>query len=251
MSRTRNPINNSPRLLQAGLATGTSIELDRTRAHYLLDVMRRKVGDQVRLFNAEDGEWQASISDAGRKRCHLRVEKQLRPPSWENGPTLLFAPIKKARMEMLVEKATELGVGTLMPVRTKRTIVDKINTERLQAIALEAAEQCERLSLPDIRKMQTLEQVLHDWPDDRLLYVADESGGGRPLLQVVEPERPAAFLIGPEGGFDPAELERLGEHPAAVKVDLGTRILRAETAGMMVLAGYFLSPNSEITLRNF
>ena len=236
MSRTRNPINNSPRLQQAALATGTSIELDRARAHYLLDVMRRKVGDQVRLFNAEDGEWQASISDAGRKRCQLRVEEQLRRPVQEAGPTLLFAPIKKARMEMLVEKATELGVGTLIPVRTKRTVVDKINAARLRAITLEAAEQCERLSLPDIREMQTLERILTDWPNDHPLYVADETGGGQPLLQALQPERPAAFLIGPEGGFEPAELERLGEHRAVVKVDLGPRILRAETAGMMVLA---------------
>ena len=242
MSRTRNPINNSPRLQQqAGLAAGTWIELDRVRAHYLLDVMRRKVGDRVRLFNAEDGEWLASISDAGRKKCQLRVEKQLRKPVQENGPTLLFAPIKRSRLELLVEKATELGVGTLAPVRTQRTIVDKVNVERLRTIALEAAEQCERLSLPDMREMQTLEQVLNDWPDDHPLYVADETGGGQPLLQALQPERPAAFLIGPEGGFDPAELEQLGGHPAVVKVDLGPRILRAESAGMVVLAGYGLN----------
>lgn len=242
MSRTSNPINNSPRLLQqAGLAAGTSIELDRARAHYLLDVMRRKVGDQVRLFNAEDGEWLASISDAGRKSCQLRVDEQLRLPAEEPGPTLLFAPIKRSRLELLVEKATELGVGTLIPVRTKRTIVDKINAARLQAITLEATEQCERLSLPDIREMQSLEAVLVDWPSDHPLYVADETGSGRPLLQALEPERPAAFLIGPEGGFDPAELERLGEHPAVVKVDLGPRILRAETAGMVVLVVWGLT----------
>ena len=235
MSRTRNPINNSPRLQQAGLAAGTFIELDRARAHYLLDVMRRKVGDQVRLFNAEDGEWSASIAEAGRKSCQLRVEEQLRKPVEETGPTLLFAPIKKSRLELLVEKATELGVGTLIPVRTKRTIVDKINAARLRAVTLEAAEQCERLSLPDIREIQTLETVLNDWPADHPLYVADETGGGQPLLQALKPDRPAAFLVGPEGGFDPAELERLSEHPAVVKVDLGPRILRAETAGMVVL----------------
>lgn len=239
MSRTRNPINNSPRLQQqAGLAADSLIELDRTQAHYLLDVMRRKVGDQVRLFNAEDGEWLASIAEAARRNCRLEVIEQLRPPVEEPGPTLLFAPIKKSRMEMLVEKATELGVGTLIPVRTRRSNVDRINTARLQTIALEAAEQCERLSLPDIREMQSLEQALTGWPNDHPLYVADESGGGQPLLQALQPERPAAFLIGPEGGFDPAELERLGEHPAVVKVDLGPRILRAETAGMVVLAGW-------------
>lgn len=241
MSRTRNPINNSPRLQQqAGLAAGTLVELDRAQAHYLVDVMRRKVGDQVRLFNAEDGEWLASITEAGRKSCKLEVAEQLRPPVEEKGPTLLFAPIKKARMELLVEKATELGVSKLMPVKTRRSIVDKINVERLNTIALEAAEQCERLTVPEVSELRTLEQVLGEWPDDNPLYVADETGSGKPLLQALEPEHAAAFLVGPEGGFDPAELERLSEHPAVVKVDLGPRILRAETAGMMVLAGWGL-----------
>ncbi len=219
-----------------GLAAQTSIELDRTQAHYLLDVMRKKVGDQVRLFNGQDGEWQASITDAARKRCQLRVDDQLRPQDKPPAPTLLFAPIKKARMEMLVEKATELGVGKLVPVKTRRSIVDRVNLERLQAIAIEAAEQCERLTVPEISELQSLERVLGDWPEERPLYVADESGGGKPVLRAIEPERPVTFLIGPEGGFDPAELEQFGQHPAVVKVDLGPLILRAETAGMVMLA---------------
>jgi 16S rRNA (uracil1498-N3)-methyltransferase len=215
------------------------IELDRQQTHYLLDVMRGRVGDKVLLFNGVDGEWLASISDAGRKRCQLKVTEQTRDQSEEKpGPTLLFAPIKKARQEMLVEKATELGVGTLIPVKTRRSVVDKINAARLRAITLEAAEQCGRLSLPDIREMQTLETVLSDWPDEHPLYVADETGGGQPLLQVLEADLPAAFLIGPEGGFDPVELEWLGEHPAVVKVDLGPRILRAETAGIITLVAW-------------
>jgi 16S rRNA (uracil1498-N3)-methyltransferase len=141
-------------------------------------------------------------------------------------------------MEMLVEKATELGVGKLIPVRTRRSIVDRINPERLQAIAIEAAEQCERLTVPQIFDLQTLEHVLDDWPKTCPLYLADETGGGMPFLQALDAARQAAFLVGPEGGFDPSELERLGEHPAIVKVDLGPRILRAETAGMMALAGW-------------
>ena len=221
----------------AGLTAGTSIELERAQAHYLLDVMRLKVGDQVRLFNGRDGEWLSSIAEAGRKRCRLDVTEQLRPQEEEPGPTLLFAPIKKARMEMLVEKATELGVGRLMPVKTRRSIVDKVNTERLNAIAIEAAEQCERLTAPEIFELQTLDRALSDWPDDAPLYVADETGEGQPLPKALETERPAAFLVGPEGGFDPAELARLGEHPAVVNVDLGPRILRAETAAMVALAG--------------
>lgn len=226
-----------PRLWQqAGLAADTLIELDRAQAHYLLDVMRKKVGDRVRLFNGQDGEWLASIDDAGRKRCRLQVTERLRPPEEEPGPTLLFAPIKKARMEMLIEKATELGVSRLMPVRTRRTIIDKVNTERLRTIAIEAAEQCERLTLPEIFELQPLGTVLQDWSDDHPLYVADESGNGHPVLKALKSDRPAAFLIGPEGGFDPSELDLLGEVPAVIRVDLGPRILRAETAGLAVLA---------------
>ncbi|MDH3662613.1 MAG: 16S rRNA (uracil(1498)-N(3))-methyltransferase [Alphaproteobacteria bacterium] len=235
----RTTTHKSPRLYwQAGLAADTSIELDRTQAHYLLDVMRKKVGDQVRLFNGADGEWLASISDAGRKRCQLAVAEQLRPQEEEIGPTLLFAPIKKARMEMLVEKATELGVGRLMPVRTRRSIVDRINAARLRTIAIEAAEQCERLTMPEICELQTLEWALSNWPMDHPFYAADETGSGRPLLQALELERPAAFLVGPEGGFDPAELGWLSEHQAVIKVDLGPRILRAETAGLVMLANW-------------
>jgi len=237
MSRTTTPHHKLPRLLhagQAGLATNTLIELDRAQAHYLLDVMRRKVGDQVRLFNGQDGEWLASISEATRRRCQLRVDELLRKPAEEPGPTLLFAPIKKSRLDMLIEKATELGVSKLMPVTTRRTIVDRVNAERLQAIAVEAAEQCERLTVPAIFELQTLEQALTAWPDDQPLYVADESGNGQPLLQALKPDRPAAFLIGPEGGFDPAEIDHLNQHPAVVKVDLGPRILRAETAAIAV-----------------
>lgn len=225
----------------------TLIELDRARAHYLLDVMRRKVGDQVRLFNSENGEWLAKISEAGRKRCQLRVDLQLRPPEEEEGPTLLFAPIKKARLDLLVEKATELGVRKLIPVKTRRSIVDRMNLERLRVISIEAAEQCERLSVPDIQDLQSLEQALSNWPKDQPLYVADETGGGVPLLQALKREpggRPPSFLVGPEGGFDPLELEWLSETSAVVTVDLGPRILRAETAGMAMLTAWVLRASS-------
>ncbi|MGI9434995.1 MAG: 16S rRNA (uracil(1498)-N(3))-methyltransferase [Geminicoccaceae bacterium] len=239
--------------LQGGLAAGNLIALDPKQVHYLLDVMRCRVGDKVLLFNGVDGEWLAVITKAERRRCELTVAEQTRPQTEESGPTLLFAPIKRSKLELLVEKATELGVGTLMPIQTRRSIVDKTKPARLAAITLEAAEQCGRLSLPDIRDMQTLEQVLNDWPDDHPLYVADETGGGQPLLQVLEPAQPAAFLIGPEGGFDPAELAALSEHPAVVKVDLGPRILRAETAGMMALAcwlGKNNLPNHHLPIAN-
>lgn len=240
MPRTTTPHRKWPRLFrpQAGLSAEAVIELDRTQAHYLLDVMRRKVGDKVRLFNGQDGEWLASVVETARRSCRLGIEEQLRPQHEQPGPTLLFAPIKKARMEILVEKATELGVGRLMPVATRRSMVDKVNTERLSAIAIEAAEQCERLTVPEISELRSLDTALGGWPDEDPVYVADETGGGKPLLQVLKPEDSASFLVGPEGGFDPTELERLGEHPAVVKVDLGPLILRAETAAIVVLAMY-------------
>ncbi len=226
-----------PRLyLTERLSAEMSIELDRAQAHYVLDVMRKKVGDQVRLFNGHDGEWLANIAEAGRKRCQLHLAQPLRVQDSAPGPMLLFAPIKKARMEMLVEKATELGVGTLIPVRTRRAVVDKVNTTRLQAIAIEAAEQCERLTLPEIRELQSLESVLQHWPHDHHLYVADETGHGRPFVKALGPQRPAAILIGPEGGFDSGELEQLDTYQQVVKVGLGPNILRAETAGIAVLA---------------
>lgn len=237
MPRTSNPTTKARLFVQGGLAANTEVELDRQQAHYLLDVMRGRVGDKVLLFNGVDGEWLADITKAERRRCQLTLTEQTRDQSEEKpGPSLLFAPIKKARQEMLVEKATELGVGTLIPVKTRRSVVDKVNTARLRAITIEAAEQCERLTVPEIQELQTLEQALSNWPDEHPLYVADETGGGQSLMQALKPKRPAAFLIGPEGGFDPAELECLGEHPAVVKVDLGPRILRAETAGIVTLA---------------
>ncbi len=238
MPRTSNIPPTKARLFlqQGGLAALTEIELDRAQAHYLLDVMRGRAGDKVLLFDGKDGEWLAAISKAERRRCILEVLEQTRVQTPEPGPTLLFAPIKKSKLDMLVEKATELGASRLIPVQTRRTIVDRVNAARLQAIAVEAAEQCGRLTLPEIEDLQTLEQVIKNWPDDDPIYVADETGGGQPLLSALDPEKPAAFLIGPEGGFEPAEVEWLDRCPFVKKIDLGPNILRAETAGLTVLA---------------
>ncbi len=221
---------------QGGLAARTLVELGSQQAHYLLDVMRGRVGDRVLLFNGMDGEWLATISKAERRRCTLEVIEQTRVQAPELGPTLLFAPIKKAKLDMLVEKATELGVSRLIPVQTRRSIVDRVNAARLRAITIEAAEQCGRLTLPETFELRTLERALNEWPDDHPLYVADETGGGQPLLNALDPQKPAAFLIGPEGGFEPAELASLDSHPAVKKIDLGPNILRAETAGLSALA---------------
>jgi 16S rRNA (uracil1498-N3)-methyltransferase len=198
--------------------------------------MRGRVGDRVLLFNGVDGEWLATITRAERRRCTLEVTERTRAQTRDPGPTLQFAPLKRSKLDMLVEKATELGAGRLIPVQTRRSIVDRINTERLRAITIEAAEQTERLTLPEIAELQTLDQVLSTWPDHHPLYAGDETGGGQPILNVLDPTRPAAFLTGPEGGFEPAELDALDDWPFVKKVDLGPNILRAETAGLMALA---------------
>ncbi len=225
------------RLYWEGELAATAVaRLEAQQTHYLLDVMRARVGDGVRLFNCRDGEWLATITQAERRRCALEIVEQTRLQEAEPGPTLLFAPIKKSKLNMLVEKATELGVARLSPVQTKRTIIDRINIERLRAITIEAAEQCGRLTLPLIDEMKPLAKVLVAWPADHPLYAADETGVGQPLLNAVDAQKPAAFLIGPEGGFDPAEHDALAGQGFVRRVDLGPHILRAETAGLTVLA---------------
>lgn len=214
----------------------TEVELDRAQAHYLLDVMRGRAGDRVLLFDGIDGEWLAAITKAERRRCTLEVIEQTRPQELEPGPTLLFAPIKKSKLDMLVEKATELGVARLIPVLTRRSTVDRVNAARLRAITIEAAEQCGRLTLPEIFELQGLERALQNWPGNAPLYVGDETGGGEPILGALDPAKSTAFLIGPEGGFEQAELATLENHPAVKKIDLGSNILRAETAALAALA---------------
>jgi len=237
MPRTSNIPPTKARLFwQGGLAAVTEVELDRAQAHYLLEVMRGRVGDRILLFNGIDGEWLAAITKAERRRCTLEVVEQKRVQEPEDGPTLLFAPVKKNKLDMLVEKATELGVCRLIPVQTRRSIVDRVNAARLRAITIEAAEQCGRLTLPEISDLQTLDQVLKTWPEDHALYVGDETGGGEPILNAISIEKPAAFLIGPEGGFEPTEFEQLDNLPCVTKIDLGPNILRAETAGLATLA---------------
>lgn len=237
MPRTStNPSTKARLFRQGALAAQLEVMLDSSQAHYVIDVMRGRVGDRILLFNGVDGEWLATITKAERRRCFLDVLEQTRPQEEEPGPTLLFAPIKKSKLDMLVEKATELGVSRLMPVQTRRSIVDRVNGARLRTITIEAAEQCGRLRLPSIDNLQPLEQVLKNWPDDHPLYVADETGGGAPFLKGIDTGKPAAFLIGPEGGFDPAEVERFDRHAFIQKIDLGPNILRAETAGLAVLA---------------
>ncbi|HWH22868.1 MAG TPA: 16S rRNA (uracil(1498)-N(3))-methyltransferase, partial [Allosphingosinicella sp.] len=218
-----------PRLyIDAPLAEGAEVPLDGNAANYLGSVLRLREGAQVKLFDDRSGEWLAEIADAAKRRVTLRIVSRLRerepvPDLW-----LLFAPIKKGRIDWIVEKATELGVARLVPVLTERTIVDRLNLDRLRAHMVEAAEQCERTALPELADPEKLGHLLRNWPSGRTLLFADENGGA-PMKEVQAPA-PAAILIGPEGGFTAAEREAVRALPEARPVSLGPRILRADTA---------------------
>jgi 16S rRNA (uracil1498-N3)-methyltransferase len=228
------------RLFIAGdLAAGVSPRLDDDQTHYLLHVMRAKAGDRISLFNGRDGEWLAKVVETSKRSLALVCEKQTGfqrevPDLW-----LAFAPIKKTPADYLVQKATELGVRVLQPTMTRRTIVGRVNVERMRANAIEAAEQSGRMTVPECRGPLTLEKVIAAWPQNRVLIFCDEAGDAPMLIDALldMPENaPAGLLIGPEGGFDPAERDIIRALPQAVPVVLGHRILRADTAALAALA---------------
>jgi 16S rRNA (uracil1498-N3)-methyltransferase len=231
----------APRLhLIAGLAAGCEIELEPARAHYLRSVLRLGPGAAVAVFNAEDGEWLCRIAGIGKNGARLTAERRLRSPEPGGEPDLwlLFAPIKRARLDWLVEKATELGVAALLPVWTARTQVERVNLDRLRAHAVEAAEQSERLSVPDLRAPERLGRLLATWPGARRLVVCDESGAGEPISDAAArlSPGPVALLVGPEGGFDETELDAIGKLSFVTRVGLGPRVLRGETAALAAVA---------------
>ena len=224
----------TPRLfLPDDLAADQPVALPDAQAHYLGRVMRMGPGDRLRLFNGRDGEWLARLDSVGRKQAICVPESQLRPQAPETDLWLAFAPLKREATELVVEKATELGVARLCPVFTERTNTSRINAERWRAIATEAAEQCERLSVPDIAEPVRLPALLASWPAARPLAAAIE----RQPHAMLRPLGPSAgLLIGPEGGFASLEVELLRRHPFVVAAGLGPRILRAETAAIVGLA---------------
>ncbi|MDX6751098.1 16S rRNA (uracil(1498)-N(3))-methyltransferase [Geminicoccaceae bacterium 1502E] len=227
----------TPRLhLAMRLEAGATVRLEAERAHYLVNVLRLKPGAEVRLFNVASGEWAASILEAGRHNAVLELADCLRPPASEPGPVLHFAPIRLNRMEWLVEKAVELGASRLVPLITRRTVVKLGKPQRLAAIATEAAEQCERLEVPEVDEPQPLKLWLEGRGEGERIAFADERGEGPPLADVLAGKGPHDLLIGPEGGFDARERELLLGHPAIIPVSLGPRILRAETAALFALS---------------
>jgi len=223
----------------ASLVTGEDILLASDQAHYLRHVLRLSEGDAIGLFNGRDGEFRGTIVAAGKKECRLEVAEQLRPFRPAADIWLCFAPIRQGRIEMIVEKATELGVARLLPVLTRRTQVQKVNAERLAAHAREAAEQSERLDVPDVVPAVALGALLADWPGERRLFLCAERATATPLLQAAQAwpaAAPCALLIGPEGGFAPEELAMAQRQAGIVPVTLGSGILRAETAAIAALA---------------
>lgn len=229
------PPASTPRLyINQTLDLAMEPTIDGSAAHYLGNVMRLKVGDPILLFDNISGEWLATIKHVAKKAISCSIERQMRSKESVPDLWLCFAPVKKARLDIIIEKATELGVARLQPVITQRTIVERVKQERLEAQIIEACEQCGRTALPELAEPIKLQQLLKNWPDERCLMFADEAGGA-PMHTLSVPA-PAAILTGPEGGFTDQEREMLIAHSSVRRMALGPRILRAETAALAALA---------------
>jgi 16S rRNA (uracil1498-N3)-methyltransferase len=224
------------------LFSGQSLDLEGKPAHYLRHVLRLSVGDALLVFNAADGEWLARMQRLGRSDCSLSVIEQNRPATREVGPWLAFASVRRAAVDLIVQKATELGAERLLPVITRRTVVHGLSPVKLTVTAIEAAEQCGRLSIPVIDEPVSLAMLVEQWPNDRRLIVLDPLAHDAPLHRVLPARElsqyPAAvgFLIGPEGGWASEEIEALCAWPGVRRASLGPRVLRCETAAIAVLA---------------
>lgn len=231
------PPRSAPRLFVEGpLCLNATITLDGPQGHYLSRVMRVGEGDAVILCDDMTGEWVARISAAGKRNCTAQVVEQLRER--EQVPDFWLCPalLKKDRFDMVLEKASELGVRRIVPLVTRRCVADKLNPDRARSIVTEAAEQCARTALPELAKVTKLDAVLRDWPEGRTLFFADELGGEPAAKAFADNSGPAALLIGPEGGFDDGEREAIRAHAAARPISLGPRILRGETAAIAATA---------------
>jgi len=231
------PPKSLPRLyVRAPLAEGARVELDSAQANYLGNVLRMGVGAELLTFDGRSGEWLGRIAETGKKRMTLTVERQTREAETIPDLWLAFAPVKRAQVDWLVEKATELGVAKLIPVMTHRTVVERVKLERLEAIAVEAAEQCGRTLLPEIGEPVSLGKLLEQRQASRRLYFADENGGEPADHAFVAGA--AMILTGPEGGFTDEERALIRGAENAVPITLGPRILRAETAALAAVSAW-------------
>ena len=236
------PPQSTPRLfVESPLADSIELSVSGPQAHYLISVMRMKIGSPIKLFDSISGEWLAEVAIIGKRDLILRVTGQLRAREAVPDIWLLAAPIKKARIDLVAQKACELGVARYQPVITRRTVIERLNMDRLRSHMVEAAEQCGRTVLPDMAEPIKLAALLRAWPTDRILYFADESGGEPFANAAAARQGPAAILIGPEGGFDDEERTAIRAHPQSVPISLGPRILRAETAAIAALSIWMAS----------
>ncbi|MBE6449807.1 MAG: 16S rRNA (uracil(1498)-N(3))-methyltransferase [Alphaproteobacteria bacterium] len=216
------------------LSVDADVALVDNQHHYLAHVMRSEIGDAVLLFNGKDGEWSAVIEDISKKKTLLKIEKQTRKQNEENlsDVWLCFSLIKKENMHLIIQKATELGVSVLQPVISHRSVVSNVSVEKMRLQAIEAAEQSERLSVPQINEAISMKKMIENWDLDRKLYFLDERGEGEILVHSSK----VAYLVGPEGGFDIQELDLMRGLKFATPLHFGRRILRAETACFAVLS---------------
>lgn len=213
---------------------GALIDLTREQGNYLGNVLRLKDGDEVFLFNDNAGEFSAKFLN--KKQVELQAQTQ--KPAKENPLTLLFAPVKFGKIDMLAQKATELGVTCLQPVNTKHTHISRINYDRLKANAIEAAEQTGRITIPEVREAVTLQKLIDGWDAKTKIIFCDDSLEAKPIAEALSglPKSAYAILIGPEGGFSPEETAMLKKKDYIIPVTMGARLLRAETAALAALA---------------
>ena len=223
------------------LTGNAELVLARDQTHYLKNVMRTPVGEAVCLFNGRDGEWHGAVASLAKSGASVQVGQQIRRQIDEPDVWLCFAPIKKARIDFVAQKASELGASALQPVMTRYTNVARVNTERLRANAIEAAEQCARLTVPEIFAPKKLEALIAHWPAERHILLLDETQGSISIVETLRRQgatrgQPWAIFVGPEGGYAPEELDLLRSLPNVTPVGLGVRLLRADTAAVAALA---------------
>lgn len=231
------PPRSAPRLfVDQELSDGANVVIDGNQAHYLSRVMRVGTGDAVILCDNATGEWATRVEEASKRSVNLQVVERLRPREDVPDFWLCAALLKKDRFDLVLEKATELGVARIQPVIMRRCVADKLNLDRARTIMIEAAEQCGRTALPEIAEPVKLDALLKVWPQDRALYFADEEGGEPANQAFAKQSAPAALLIGPEGGFDDDERKSVLEAPQSEPISLGPRILRGETAAIAATA---------------
>lgn len=218
------------------LKAGATHQVAGNQGHYLVNVMRLKMGEHISIFNGLAGEWLAEITKPGKGKANITIREKIAEQTHEPDLWYLFAPVKKARIDYMMQKATELGVSRICPVVTKRTNLERIKQDKLIANAVEAAEQCGRMSVPEIDPILTLDEVLDKWPEERMIIFCDEAGDAVQIKDINSESDKWAILIGPEGGFSEDERKMIRAQKNTIPITLGPRILRADTAAVAALS---------------